>query len=156
MVIFCPSKTEVWWVLAKALHSHVKVYGDVPPKCLSFSQRNLRNGSHFGQIILRQGFHSSFEKKKVKSAIFEAEKPLEMGPDLKKFQKKGKKKKKKPVKSANFWVRTILRCSFRPRAAHPVKKLQGPPVLWFLLNLTKTIAFNSQTCGKFLKYMYAM
>ena len=40
----------------------------------------LRRGSHFTKIA----------KKMVKSAIFEVEKPLEMGPDLQKFRKNRK------------------------------------------------------------------
>ena len=46
----------------------------------------LRRGSHFTKIA----------KKIVKSAICEVEKPLEMGPNLRKFQKKP------PLKSAVF------------------------------------------------------
>ena len=53
----------------------------------------------------------------MKSAIFEVEKSLEMGPDLRKFQKK-------QVKSAVFEGEESLDMGrgFRPRAAHPVKK----------------------------------
>ena len=53
-----------------------------------FHQKSLRHGSHFVQKILRGGSHfTNIAKKIVKSAIFEAEKPLEMGVDLQKFQK---------------------------------------------------------------------
>ena len=30
-------------------HSHVKAYGDVPPKWVTFSLKILRHGCHFGQ-----------------------------------------------------------------------------------------------------------
>ena len=30
-------------------YSHVKAYGDVPPKWVNFSAKILRHGSHFGQ-----------------------------------------------------------------------------------------------------------
>ena len=30
-------------------YSHVKAYGDVPPKWVTFSPKILRHGSHFGQ-----------------------------------------------------------------------------------------------------------
>ena len=30
-------------------YSHVKAYGDVPPKWVTFSTKFLRHGSHFGQ-----------------------------------------------------------------------------------------------------------
>ena len=35
-------------------YSHVKAYGDVPPKWVTFSPKILRHGSHFGQKILRK------------------------------------------------------------------------------------------------------
>ena len=45
------------------------------------------NGSHFSQRIHRRGpFHENCEKI-VKSAFFEAEKPLKVGPNLRKFRK---------------------------------------------------------------------
>ena len=57
-------------------------------------------------------------KKIVESVIFEVEKPLEMGPDLRKFRKK-----KTPVKSAVFEGERSLNMGrgFRPRTANPVK-----------------------------------
>ena len=67
-------------------YSHVTAYGDVLPKWVTFSPKLLGHGSHYGQKILgrRVLFHKICEKI-VKSAIFEAEKPLEMGLDLRKF-----------------------------------------------------------------------
>ena len=69
-------------------YSHVKAYGDVPPKWVTFSAKILRHGSHFGQKILRRGSHfKKIAEKIVKTAIFEVQKPLEMGPGLRKFRK---------------------------------------------------------------------
>ena len=44
-----------------------------------FFTKILRNGSHFGQKLQKK------KKKKMKSAVFEVEKSLDMGPDLQKF-----------------------------------------------------------------------
>ena len=38
-------------------YPHVKAYGDVPPKWVTFSPKILRHGSHFGQKTLRHGSH---------------------------------------------------------------------------------------------------
>ena len=87
-------------------YSHVKAYGYVPPRWVTFSQKILRHGSHFGVKILRRGSHFTKiagKKKMVKSTVFEVEKPLVMGSDLRKFQGG------KNVKSAVFWGRKILR-----------------------------------------------
>ena len=62
-------------------NSHIKVYGDVLPKSdkdPTLVKKILRRGSHFTKIV----------KKMVKSAVFEAQNPFEMGPDLRNFQKK--------------------------------------------------------------------
>ena len=57
-----------------------------PPR--AFSAKILRHGSHFGleNPEKRVPFHKNREKM-VQSALFEVEKPLEMGPDLRKFRK---------------------------------------------------------------------
>ena len=55
----------------------------------------------------------------LKSAIFEVENPLEMGPDLRKFQKK---KKYLPFFYFEGEKSLDIGKGFRPRAAHPVKK----------------------------------
>ena len=59
------------------------------PKWVTFSPKILRHGSHFGpNKSLEEGpISTKFAKKIVKSAIFEAEKPIEMDPNLQKFQK---------------------------------------------------------------------
>ena len=59
------------------------------PNGLDFQQKSLDMGPILVKKILRRGSHfTKIAKKKVKSAIFEVEKPLEMGPDLQKFRKK--------------------------------------------------------------------
>ena len=53
-----------------------------------FHQKSLDMGPILVKKILRGGSHSTkIAKKNVKSAVFEAEKPLEMGLDLQKFRK---------------------------------------------------------------------
>ena len=71
-------------------YSHVKAYRDVPPKWVTFWPKILRHGSQFGhKKSLEEGpISQNMKKKNVKSAIFEAEKPLKMGIDLRKFRKK--------------------------------------------------------------------
>ena len=64
--------------------SHVKAYRDVLPKWVTFSSKILKHGPHFGQKILRESHFTKI----VKPAVFEAEKPLQMGLDLQKFRKK--------------------------------------------------------------------
>ena len=51
-------------------YSHVKAYGDVPPKWVTFSAKILRHGSHFGQKNpkKRVPFRKNREKM-IKSAI---------------------------------------------------------------------------------------
>ena len=68
---------------------------------VTFSPNILRYGPILVKKILLQKrvqFHKTF-KKLVKSADFEVEKPLEIGPNLQKFLKK----KKTNIKSATFW-----------------------------------------------------
>ena len=85
------------------------------PNGLLFHQKSLDldpYGKKKKKKILRRGPHSTKkckEKKLVKSAIFEVEKPLEICADLRKFGKK-------TVKSA------ILGRGFRLQAVHPIKK----------------------------------
>ena len=57
---------------------HVKAYGDVLPKWVTFSPKILRHWSHFGPKNPYKGvpFYKNCEKL-VKSAVFEVEKPLE-------------------------------------------------------------------------------
>ena len=70
-------------------YSHVKAYGDVLPKWLLFQQKSLDTGPILVKKILRRGFHFTKSTKKiVKSALFEVEKPLQIGPDLRKISKK--------------------------------------------------------------------
>ena len=62
-------------------YSHVKAHRNVPPKWVTFSPKILKHGSHFGQKNpwRRVPFYKICRKKNIKSAVFEAEKPLEMG-----------------------------------------------------------------------------
>ena len=60
---------------------------------------DLRRGPHFIKIA---------KKKIVNSAVLGAEKPLEMGPDLRKFQK---------ICQISHFLREE-----NPQAAHPIKK----------------------------------
>ena len=77
----------VQFMLGGGVYSHVKEYRDVLPKRVSVLPKFLKQGSHFSQEILRRGFH--FTKiVNVRSAIFEAEKPLKMGPDSHKIGEK--------------------------------------------------------------------
>ena len=78
-------------------YSYVKVYRDVSPKWVTLLPTILRHGSHFGQKwppqgkILRRGFHfTKIVKKNCKISHFGVEKPLEMGPNLRKFWKERK------------------------------------------------------------------
>ena len=57
------------------------------PNGLLFQQKSLDMGPILVKKSLEEGPISNKSRKKVKSAIFEVEKPLEMGPDLRKFQK---------------------------------------------------------------------
>ena len=66
------------------MDSHVKSYGMCRPNGLVFHQKSLDMGPILVKKILRRGFYF---KKIVKSAVFETEKPLEMGPDLRKVLK---------------------------------------------------------------------
>ena len=66
--------------------SHVKAYRDVPPKWVSFHQESLDKGPILVKKILRRGPHfTKIAEKNYKIAVFEAEKSLEMGPDLRKI-----------------------------------------------------------------------
>ena len=100
--------------------SHVKAYGDEPFNWVTFSPKILRYGSHFGQKnpYRRVPFHKSC-RKMVKSAVFEAEKPLEMGLDLRKL-----KKKKKLSNQPYFeWEKSLdMGRGFGPQTAHSIKK----------------------------------
>ena len=79
---------------------------------LPFHQESLHVDSTLVKKIHRGGSHfTKFAKKKMlKSAVFEAEKPLKMGLDLRKFRLS------KPEKSLDMGR------GFRPRAAHSVIK----------------------------------
>ena len=99
-------------------YSHVKAYGDVPPKWVTFSAKILRHGSHFAQKkSLEEGPISQKSRKNRKISHFEVEKPLEMGPDLQKIRKKA-------LNQPFFEGEKSLDMGkgFRPRAAHPIKK----------------------------------
>ena len=83
-------------------YSHVKAYGEVPPKWVNFYQKSLDMDPIFVKKILKGSHFTKFVEKNVKSAIFEVKKPLEMGLDFRKF-------KKKNVYSTTFRVSKILR-----------------------------------------------
>ena len=86
------------------------------PNGLLFHQKSLDMGPILVKIILRRGSHfTKIVKKKLKSAIFEVEKPLEMGPDLR------KKKKKNMLNQPCFEGEKFLDMGrgFSPRAAPP-------------------------------------
>ena len=74
-----------------------------------------------GVLILVQ----KITKKVVKSAIFEAGNPLEMGLDLRKFRKN------QPFLEGEKSLETGK--GFRPRAAHPVKNNSSTPPPGFRL-----------------------
>ena len=58
------------------------------PNGLLFHQKSLDMGPTLVKKILRGGsYFTKFAKKMLKTAVFEAEKPLEMGLDLRKFRK---------------------------------------------------------------------
>ena len=81
----------------------LKHTGMCRPNGLLSHQKSLDMGPILvKKIYTRRSHFTKIEKKIVKSAIFEVEKPLEMGPDLRKFWKKN-------VKSAVFWGSKILR-----------------------------------------------
>ena len=98
---------------------------------------------HFGQKILRRGCHFtkiSKTKKMIKSAIFEVEKPLEMCPNLPKFQK--------TAKSAVFWMRKILRYRqmFQTSGCihtHPIKNDLSFPLTNSYPQLNYPVSVNS-------------
>ena len=99
-------------------YSHVKAYGDVQPKWVTFSAKILRHGSLFAQKkYLEEGPILQKSWKNCKISQFEVEKPLEMGPDFRKFWKKA-------LNQPFFQGEKSLDMGkgFRPRAAHPVKK----------------------------------
>ena len=77
---------ERFWVKAWG-YSHVKAWGMCHPNGLLFHQKFL----DMGPILFKKSFKGGpiLQKlqKNVKSAIFEAEKPLEMHLDLQKFRK---------------------------------------------------------------------
>ena len=78
------------------------------PHGLLFHQKYLDMWSHFAQNPYgRVPFHKNCEKM-VKSAVFETEKPLEMGLNMRKFRK-------------NCLISRFL-SEKNPRAAHSVKK----------------------------------
>ena len=106
-------------------NSRVKAYGDVPPQWDTFSPKILRNGSHFGQNILRRVLFHKTCKKLVKSAVFEVEKPLKWVTIRTNLTKKQKTKTKtRTVQSTIFEgekssdMERILDFV----AAHPIKK----------------------------------
>ena len=67
------------------------------PNGFVFHQKSLDKGPILvKKKTLRRGLHSTkIAKQNVKSAVFEAEKPLNMGPDLRKLKKTKTKTKKK-------------------------------------------------------------
>ena len=88
------------------------------PNGLLFHQKSLDMGPILVQKILRRGSHfTNFAKKIVNSAVFEAEKPLEMGLDLRKFRKNCLFSRFLSEKKSLDMGRGV-----RPRAAHSVKK----------------------------------
>ena len=76
-------------------YSHVKIYGDVAPKWVSFSPKIHRQGSHFRQKSLKEGPSLRKLRKKVKNHPFlrlkkkRKKKLLKMGPDFRKFRCSG-------------------------------------------------------------------
>ena len=78
----------LWFFARGGGYWHVKAYGDVLPKWVTFSPKILRHVSQFGQKSPKRSvpFHKLWEKI-VKSAVLEAEKPLEMGLNFQKLQK---------------------------------------------------------------------
>ena len=84
-----------------------------------FHQISLDKGPILVKKTLGEGPIWKLPKKMVKSAIFESEKLLEMGPNL----------PKKMVKSATFEGEKSLEMDmgFRPWTIHPVKKLYEYP-----------------------------
>ena len=68
-----------------------------------FLPKILRHGAYFGQKILRRGSHfTKIFETNVKSGISVVEKPLEMSPDLQKFWEK--KPVKSAVFEGEKWV----------------------------------------------------
>ena len=127
-------------------YSHVKAYGDVLPKWVTFSPKILnRHGSHFGQkSSQRRVPFYKICKKIVKSAVFEAEWVL----ICKNFEK--------TVYSVVFWVRKSLNTvhefnmgrGFRPRAAHSIRSESGAAELQKWAFHAFCIAAHSNTCYK--------
>ena len=76
-------------------------------------QNSLHKGPILVKKIHRRGFISPkmHTKKVVKSAVFETEKPLEMGPEKQKFQRKSQ--------ISHFSLEVTK--NFRPCTAHPIK-----------------------------------
>ena len=76
----------------------------MPPEWVTFQQKSLNMGPILVQKkSLGEGPISRKSRKNGKISHFEVEKPLELGPDLRKFQKK------KSFKSAVSWGRKIFR-----------------------------------------------
>ena len=69
-----------------------------PCRLLFHQQILIKHWFHFAK---KESFHRNCEKL-VKSAIFEVEKPEEMGPDLQKFKKKKKEGRKKKTVISYF------------------------------------------------------
>ena len=80
----------------------------------------LTLGPHFCQKYpsKRAPFHKNFEKN-VKSAIFEAGKPLKMGPNLQKNSKKTPSNKPFLEREKSL----DMGKGFRPQGAHPCQKI---------------------------------
>ena len=73
--------------------------------------------------------HQNYEKFE-KSAVFEAGNPLEMGPDLRKFQTNRHISFLEGEKSLEMGK------GFRPRAAHPVEKsFEYPPGIYSIIQV---------------------
>ena len=81
----------LWWALSKVKsrgYSHVKVYGDVLPKWVSFFTRKSLDMTIQKILKQRVPFYEKC-KKKLKSAVFEVKKKqLKMGPDFQNFGEK--------------------------------------------------------------------
>ena len=87
------------------------------PNGLLFQQKSLDMGPILVKKSLEEGPISQKSRKNGKISHFEVEKPLEMGPDLRKFRKKA-------LNQPFFEGEKSLDMGkgFRTRAAHPVKK----------------------------------
>ena len=99
-------------------YSHVKAYGDVPPKWVAFSPKILRHGSHFKKKkSLEEGPISKNLWKNCKISRFWGRKILRNGSQFAKISKK------LSIQPFFEWKKSLdMGRVFRPRAAHSVKK----------------------------------